>query len=142
GGILVMKSRDGLLAIDAYSGKTVWQREDIRSSGDLFGDDEYLAVVERGATGKPSATRVLRVADGGTVKVPDFVAAYDNRLQTLGRTLVLSDKDEDKTITFRRYDVATGKDVWKETYPAGTRPVHSEVGDLYGVVEPEGKVHL
>jgi hypothetical protein len=141
GGVVVMQTRTGLVGVDLYSGQTLWQRDGEGVNGDLFGDDQYVAVVERNSEGAPSHTRVLRVGDGGAVMAPNFVAAYENRVQTIGRDLVALDKGG-KEVTLRRGDVLTGKDVAKETYPAGTRALHSEAADLYGVVEPGGKVHV
>jgi hypothetical protein len=82
-----------------------------------------------------------RVGDGAAVTAPDFLPAYESRVQTIGHDVIVLEKG-DKNVTFRRYDVLTGKDVAKEAYPAGTVALHSEVPDLYGVVEPRGKVHV
>ncbi len=141
GGRLIVDTSDGLTALDAYSGKTLWQRDE-GMRDDYFGDDEYVAIVARDGDGKPTATRVVRAADGGTVKALDFHAAFAERILTVGRIVVAAEIDKQNALTLRRYDVATGKDVWKKTFPAGTRVVRSGNSDWYGVIEPDGTARL
>jgi hypothetical protein len=81
--------------------------------------------------------------DGVTVTVPDFGAAYRNRLGVVGRTLFVRD-DNGKEVHLRLYDPLTGKDVWDQTWMAGTLVLKSDE-DLVAVIEPAGTltvIHL
>jgi outer membrane protein assembly factor BamB len=138
---LCMQTRDGLQGTDPLTGRTRWKRADVSSHSDLFGDEEVACVAEMSAEGKPTSTRVLRLADGGTVKAPDFAALYDKRLHTNGRRLLLSESGKDG-VTLRLYDVLAGKDLWAKTFAPGSIVLNSEDPRLAGVVGPDGKARV
>jgi tetratricopeptide (TPR) repeat protein len=144
-------TRDGLTAIDSVSGRTLWTRTGIGPRSHLFGDAQHLFVVEVNADGQLGKGYALRASDGVKLdKVPDFAELFQpppagtrKRLQVLGRHLLLSETDgTSKKLTVRLYDVPTGKDSWKQEFPAGSVAVQSEDRDLVGAVEPDGKFTL
>jgi hypothetical protein len=81
-----------------------------------------------------------RLEDVAAVAVKDFSALYENRLRILDGRLLVQEKGARKALILRLYDVASGKDVWRQTFPPGTQAIHSEGEELTGVVEPTGKV--
>jgi outer membrane protein assembly factor BamB len=133
-----LQTRDGLLALDPLTGQTLWTRNDVRARAHLFGDDQYVYLVEMSAEGNPVGTRAFRASDGVTARdVPEFTAAYQNRQRLDGRRVLASETQEQKLLV-RLYDIPTGKDVWKKECPAGTLVVHCEEPHLGALLEPDG----
>jgi len=137
-------SRDGLLAIDPITGRTLWTRTGIGPRSHLFGDTQHVYVVEVNGDGQNGKAYALRASDGVKLdKAPDFGDLYAKRIQAIGRNLLLSETDtNNKKLTLRLYDIPTGKDTWKEEFPAGSVAIHSDDRDLVGAVEASGKVTL
>jgi tetratricopeptide (TPR) repeat protein len=135
-------NRDSLAALDPVQGQTLWTKSDISTHTQVFGDDQYLFLVDtnNGAAVNGSG-RALRAHNGDPVTVPDFAALYQRRLAMVGRHLLLSDH-EPGGLTLRLYDVLTGKDLWKKTFAANSLVLKSEDPYLIGAVEPanENKV--
>ena len=131
-------TRDGLSAVDPLTGKTLWTRSDVSPRSRLFGDDQYVFVVEmNGENNSPSTTRAFRLQDGKPVAVPNFAGLYQKKVRTIGHDLLIADARANG-LTLRLYDVLTGKDTYAEEFKAGTLLLHSEDADLAGVVDPKG----
>jgi outer membrane protein assembly factor BamB len=135
-------THDGLLAVDPLSGLTLWTRNDVPSRAELFGDAEHVYLVEVDAKGKASGARAFRAADGVSVKVPDFAAAYQNRSRILGGKILTTHTDPKLGTTLRLYEIQTGKDAWKRTFKPGALVLRSQETDLTGAVEPNGAVTI
>ncbi|MHB1424066.1 MAG: outer membrane protein assembly factor BamB family protein [Gemmataceae bacterium] len=131
-----------LSALDPLSGRILWSRMDIAPRNFLFTDEDYVFIVELDNQNTPISTRILRAADGFSVKAPDFTALFAKRLQILGRYLLLSDSSPTNGVALRLYDMAAGQDVWKQSYPARSIVARGDEASLAGVVEPNGKVHV
>src|SRR5262249_47209988 len=91
-------SRAGLIAVDPFKGPEeglLWRKTDVRPNVQVFGDAEYVYLVELGTDGTPSTTRAVRASDGVSVPVPGFAELYDpkKRLRTLGRQLLVFDEN-------------------------------------------------
>jgi outer membrane protein assembly factor BamB len=142
GSALCLHTRDSLTAIDPVTGKTLWTRSGISSRCQTFNDDQYVYVVETDNNDRPASTRVLRAYDGVSVNVPDFAALYQKRVRQVGRNLLLSENDGKGQLTYRLYDVLTGKDVWSASYPANSVVLKSEDPNFGGIVEPDGTVRV
>jgi len=143
GQVICLQTRDSLMAIDPLTGRTLWTRSDLSPRSQIMSDEDHIYVVELNNENNPSSTRVLRAQDGVSVKAPDFTAVYQKRLRMSGRHLLVSDNDNaNKKVSLRLYDILTGKDVWKEEFPAGSVALHSEDPNLAGMVEPDGKLHV
>jgi hypothetical protein len=108
----------------------------------MFGDPRHCYLVEVRTTGGYGGTRALRTLDGAAVPVPDFAEFYPipRRLAVLGHYLLLSDKDDHERLALRLYDIETGKDTWRQQYPAKSIVVQSELPGLTGVLDPAGNV--
>ncbi len=140
--MLCLVTPKGLQAFDSLSGRLVWTRMDWPALSRIFGDEEYVGVVEEDADGAAASTHVLRLADGGTVQAPVFADLFTRRVQLLGRTLLLSEKDDKDAATLRLYDIVSGADVWKQKFRRGAIVLHSEDAHFTGVIEPNGEVHV
>jgi outer membrane protein assembly factor BamB/tetratricopeptide (TPR) repeat protein len=142
GTTVTLQMRDALEAIDPISGQTLWRRTDLIGNYHVFGDDQYVCVVEEGTNGATSS-KLLRAYDGVTVKdARDFAAAYEKRLRVIGRNILVSDNNAKNGTTLRLYDVVEGKDLWKQTFAAGATMLRSEDPNLAGAVEPDGKIRV
>ncbi|MEY4613888.1 MAG: hypothetical protein RL179_1861 [Planctomycetota bacterium] len=140
-GVAALQTRDGLVAVDPLTGKTLWTRSDINSRSILFSDGKHIFVVDMTPENNPSATRAIRAYDGVSVKVPDFSQFFAKRERIIGGKLLINETIPDGATTLRLYDIVNGKDTWKETFPAGSLVVKSdEQPGFTGVIEPDGKV--
>jgi hypothetical protein len=142
GQTVLVQTPKSLSALDPLSGRVLWSRLDVNMRNYLFSDEEYVFVVELDNQSQPNATRVFRAADGSKVQAPDFAALFGKRLQVFGRHLLLSEAGANNSVLVRLYDVVSGKDVWKQSYPTRSIVGRSEDATLTAVVEPDGKVHV
>ena len=122
----------GLRVVDPLSGALLWQKPDIAIQANVFGDDQYLFVIEPNGVG-----RAFRASDGEAVKAVDFSAIHQARLHTLGRR-ILAAQTGDANVTLRLYDILSGKDVWSKAFPLGAHVLKTEERNIAGVVEPNG----
>jgi outer membrane protein assembly factor BamB len=144
GNVICLQTREALVGVDPVNGRTLWTRSDVGTRNRIFGDDQIIYVVELNAEGKPSSTRALRAYDGVSVKIPDFSALFaeEKRVQMDGRNLLVSEPGDNGTVVLRLYDVLTGQDLLKESFPAGSIALKSENSHLGGMVAPDGRVKI
>jgi outer membrane protein assembly factor BamB len=136
-----LQTRDGLLALDPASGKTLWTRSDVSTRAGLFGDGDHVFVVDVSSDGNPTRTRAFRAQDGGGVDLPDFTAVYQQRQRLLGGRILASGLERGRgRLVVRIYDPLTGKDDWRKEFAADSTLLRSEVPNLAGVAEPDGKL--
>jgi len=140
--VICLLKRDALEAIDPVTGRTLWTRSDVNSRTQVFGDDHNIYVVGIDDAGSAVGSRVFRAYDGVSVNVRDFAGTYDKRVRMLGRNILASGENAKGELEVRIYDVLAGKDLWKQTYPAGSVLTKSEDRRLVGVVESNGDVHI
>jgi outer membrane protein assembly factor BamB len=136
-GYVSLLTREGLLALDPLTGKTLWVRSDVSTRCRLFGDDRHIYLVELNGDGTASTTRAFRAQDGASVPVPNFAALYQKKERVIGREMLVAD-NQSTGLNLRLYDVHTGKDLWSQKFPTGTTVLHSEDPDLAGVLSPDG----
>jgi outer membrane protein assembly factor BamB len=142
GTAVCVQMKDGLAAIDPVSGRLLWVRSDVGPRSHIFGDDRHVFVVKVDEGNSTSGSMVLRAHDGVAVQgAPDFSGLYKDRIRLVGRNLLVA-ADEKDGKTLRLYDPLTGKDVWRQTYPAKSIVLQAEDCDLGGVVEPDGQVRV
>jgi outer membrane protein assembly factor BamB/tetratricopeptide (TPR) repeat protein len=139
---LCLPTSDGLVGVSPLDGHTLWSRSGLPPRAEFFGDGQHLFIVSVNETGVAERTRAMRIADGTTVRIPDFSALYSRRHQVFGRTLVLVEKDNKGMVTLRQYDALTGKDLWKKTFAAKSIALTSQDETLAGIVQPDGKLTL
>ena len=108
-----------LFAANPLTGETLWERRSVARGSDLFGDREFVfvmapntkdAVVLRAADGEQVATRPL--PQEGTL----LSKQGRNVLVWTGRML-------------QKFDVWTGKNVWKKRVPPGSKAIAMERGE-------------
>jgi outer membrane protein assembly factor BamB/tetratricopeptide (TPR) repeat protein len=128
-----------LVVLDPMRGTTLWTKTDLSADTTVFGDDQYIYLVDTAGGG--SNGRALRASDGAQAKVADFGLLYQNRVRLLG-SRILSAVPERKGLTLRLYDIPTGKDVWARSFDAKAVVLRADDPRLTGVVEPSGKVSI
>jgi hypothetical protein len=129
--------RDSITALDPVNGNVLWTKTDLPTHTQVFGDDQYLFLVEtNNGAAVTGSGRALRAHDGDPVSAPDFAALYQRRIAIVGRNLLLSDNEPGAGMTLRLYDVLTGKDLWKKTFAPNSIVLKSEDPYLVGAVEP------
>jgi outer membrane protein assembly factor BamB len=132
--VVCVQTYDSFLGLDPVTGKVLWQRSDVDPGGAFFHDDEHVFLVRADL----GSTQAFRLRDGGSVKVPDCSALHTARLGQVGRKLLVAETDRETAL--RLYDALTGKDVWKRTFPAGSRGVTCMDAELAAIVDPNGNV--
>jgi outer membrane protein assembly factor BamB len=138
-GYVCLQTQKGLKALDPLKGTELWAKADVPARTQVFGDDRHVYLVEVRGGSVVGGGRCVRASDGVAVDVPDFANAYQHRLRILGRKLLVSDSVKGDTV-LRLYDVHTGKDLWKKTYPGKAVALRSENPHLAGAVQPDGTV--
>jgi hypothetical protein len=109
---------------------------DVSTRTQVFGDDQYLFLIEVRNDGTPSNGRALRARDGVSVQVPDFAELYKRKLRTVGRDLLLSESDAQGGLVLRLHDLLTGKDRWRKTFTPKSLLLIADDAHGAGVVEP------
>lgn len=136
-------TREGLVAIEPATGSVLWTKSDVPSRTLVFGDEEYVYLVDARDDGGSTA-RAVRGKDGTAVEVPEFAKLFNtkNRPRFYGRHLLVSEAGPKESLIYRLYDIRTGKDLWKKEFAANSLRIRSESHELTGVLEPNGAVTL
>jgi outer membrane protein assembly factor BamB len=137
-----LRTRDGLEGLETGTGQFRWTRAEAEGEVHTVGGAERLYLVDLSDQGRPEAARAVDLADGRVVPVPNFAPLYSAQVPCLGRTLLLTQKGPRGETTLRVYDIEAGKDVWRQTFPAGSLPVECRAPGQAGMVEPNGTVRL
>lgn len=130
-------TRDGLIARDPQTGQVLWQRANVSTKAQVFGDARHVFLVETTSAG--SSAKVLRAVDGSVVDgIKDFAGIYSSpgRIAVLGRNILVADTAEPPSL--RLYDPIAGKDLWKKTFAPGGVAVKTIDPNLTGFVNPDG----
>lgn len=134
---------DQLVVIDPLSDKTskvLWTRSNISEDTHVFGDDQFIYLVDvNPANGVANNSRALFASDGTPVSVPDFSAAYYKRLHIQGGRILAAFPGQ-KELVVKLQDLPSGKEVWKQTYHPDTAVLKTVDPNLTGVIEPTGKM--
>jgi outer membrane protein assembly factor BamB len=135
-------TRGGLAALDLADGQVRWLRSDVPSQLDVFGDDEHLYVGEYHTDGSVRGVRAVRAADGTSVPIPDAGDVLANKPRPVGRCLLVTEAGANDELNLRLYDVHTGKDVWRKSFPKKSLQLDSTVPDVAAVVTPAGALSV
>ncbi len=140
-GILCLQTRDTLIAVEPLTGRILWTRGDVRSSSRVTCADGHIFVVDMSPTNTPANTRIFRLADGVTVpKLPDFAVIFQQKKAQVGRNILHLEASPAGGQVARLYDPLAGKDVWELAVPVNSIILHPESPELFGVIEPDGKL--
>lgn len=139
-----LQTRDGLVALDpTRPGPSVlWAKSDVSLKADVFGDDQHVFIVEGGSNGVPATGRALRAQDGVATPVPEFAALYARRIRTLGGCLQLCEDNPSGGKICRLYDVASGRDIWRQSFSAGALVIQCDDASVTGLIEKDHTVTL
>ncbi|HXG11688.1 MAG TPA: PQQ-binding-like beta-propeller repeat protein, partial [Gemmataceae bacterium] len=124
-----------LVALDPARGDVLWTRTDLGPTVEFFSDQEHVYAVQPDV----GSTHVLRARDGTVREAPPFAPEYRDRLAVVEGKLLVGQIDPEGNCTLRLYDVASGKDVWKRTFPANAIFLRAPDAELAGVLDPTGK---
>jgi hypothetical protein len=130
----------GLAALDPASGEVCWMRTDAPQSLAVFGDDDYLFLVDQTPEGEVRAVRAVQARNGLIVSTPDATPLFANRRRSLGRLLLVEEPAADERRVLRLCDPLTGNDLWRKTIRADAFLLKSPTTDRLGIVDPSGEV--
>lgn len=138
----ILMTRDGLIAIDPLSGRTLWVRQDVGPDVTILTDGITLALVSLDATtGKPVGTRGVRAIDGSQATVPDCSAALSRKLRVVGSNILWLD-ETNGTRKLRSTEALTMRDIWSLELSAETLVIQADDQPFAGTVEPDGTVKI
>jgi outer membrane protein assembly factor BamB len=135
-------TRRGLAALDLADGEVRWQRSDVPSQFDVFGDDEHLYLSEHHTDGTVRGVRAVRAGDGTSVPIPDAGDVLAGKFRPVGRRLLITEAGARDELNLRLYDVHAGKDVWRKTFPKNSLQLDSAVPDAAAVLTPAGALSV
>jgi outer membrane protein assembly factor BamB len=131
----------GLHVVDPLRGSVMWKKNDVPIKSHVFGDDQYLFLVEAMENGSLGVGRTLRATDGEVLKISDFSNVYQGRIRVMGRK-ILSAQATPAGYTLRLYDIVAGQDIWSKNYPTGSFRLETEDPTLAGIVDPKGNLSV
>jgi outer membrane protein assembly factor BamB len=143
-----VRTASGLLALDLLTGQPRWQRSEMPSQLSAIGDENHLFVLKN-AGQEPGAeltrvrsARAVRVRDGLLTAIPPAAQALKNRKRILGRCVLASWKGPKEEVIVQFYDLLTGKDLWRKSFPVKSVVMDSTIPEFLAVVQPDGLVAL
>lgn len=137
---VALLTHKGLEVNDPLRGTLLWKKPDVVTGTRVFGDEEYLFLVEGGEGGGIGAGRVLRAIDGAMLdKIPDFGPVYQNRIAVQGRRILAAVPGKGQ-LTLRLYDIVTGKDIWSKKFDPSSIVLRTDDPSLTGVIDLKGNI--
>lgn len=133
-----LRTHEGLVAVDPVDGSVLWTKTDVSPHTHIFGDEEYVYLIDVRDGKAVGSGRALRGRDGASMDVPDFASPFQHRQKILDGRLLVLDKDTPKPI-LHLYDIRSGQDLWTMELSSEAVLLRSEQRALAGVVEPDGK---
>jgi hypothetical protein len=118
----------------------LWEKTGVLPGTQVFGDDQHVYLINVATDSQGGTSSAVRALDGVPVSVPRFVEAFRHKTRILGRNLLVQETDPENRVALHLYDVHTGQDLWKQTYPAKSTVLKTEDPLLTGVVDPTGTV--
>lgn len=135
---VALVTHKGLSVHDPIRGTMLWKKMDVQPSTRVFGDEQYLFMVDSADGESTGAGRVLRAGDGASVDCPDFGSHYQNRIRIMGRR-ILSAFSSQAGVEVKLYDIPTGKTVWTKKFDPRAVVLRTEDPGLTGVIETNGR---
>jgi len=136
---VALVTQKGLTVVDPLRGTVLWRKLDVPVRTRVFGDDQYLFLVDEADGGAVGAGRAMRAIDGATVAAADFSGIYQNKVRIMGRKILAAVPGPNK-LTMKLYDILSGKDLWSKDFHAKAVVLSTEDANLTGVIEPNGQV--
>jgi hypothetical protein len=135
-----VQTPNGLAALDPASGDVCWRRSDAPQTLAVFGDDDYLFLVDQSGDGEVRGVRAVRARDGEVVPIPDATPLFANRRGILGRLLLVEEPGAHEQRIVRLCDPLSGKDLWRKATRPGAFLLKSPSPGWLGIAEPSGDV--
>jgi hypothetical protein len=132
--IVCFKRFRSCVAVDPWTGKMLWMRDDVPRNSELFGDHQYVFLVPAGET---TAT-VVRALDGkllGQREVPL------EREGTLGRRVLVWRRADGHRV-LKMVDPWDNRQLWPPQQFAATAALHHVNEEAVAVYEPGGRFVL
>ena len=136
---VALLTQKGLTVVDPLRGTVLWRKLDVPVHARVFGDDQYLYLVDEGGNGAIGVGRAMRAIDGAPVAAADFSGVYQNKIRIMGRKILAAVPSPNK-LTIKLYDILAGKDVWSKEFHPKAVVLNTEDANLTGVIEPNGQV--
>ncbi len=132
--VIFLRGRE-LLAVEAFTGKILWRRDDMPPGGAevLVGDGRAVVVGLQ-----PALARVFRLEDGmeeadrQAPPVSEWVATFGSR--------IVRWREVNGRVELSLVDALAGNEIWRRMFATGAKA--SRAGDELGVVEPDGSFTL
>ncbi|MFN5328750.1 MAG: hypothetical protein ACK5DV_06185 [Planctomycetota bacterium] len=142
GNAAILMTRDGLMAIDPLTGRTLWVRQDVGLDTTILTDGLTLALVSMDPTnGKPVGTRGVRAIDGSPVAVPDCSTALSRKLRVEGGNILWLDDAAEKR-KLRYTEALSMRDIWSLDLSADALVIQTDDLPFAGTVEPDGTTKI
>jgi len=132
--VLCFKRFRSCIAVDPWTGQTLWVRENIPRDAEVFGDGEYVFVVPSGET---TAT-VLRALDGTTLGQREVPL---ERERTFGRHVLVWREGEGRRV-LEMVDPWDNRTLWPPQQFAAGATLRYVAHEAAGVYEPDGRFVL
>jgi len=132
--VVVFKRFGNCIAVDPWTGQTLWVRRDLPRDAEVFGDHEYLFVVRPGET---TAT-VLRASDG---KLLDQREVPLEREKTFGRRVLVWRAEEGKRV-LEMVDPWEDRKLWASGEFGAEATLRYVADEAAAVFEPAGRFVL
>ncbi len=130
-GVVYLKSRT-LVCADPITGQPLWERENIESGSEIFGDEDHVFVVAKDAT----TALMVSAIDGsvvGTRRLPG------HRWNSSGRHVLAWESDtERRRVRLFLYDPKVESEIWSEEFVLGARGTLTS--SSVAVMEPAGRL--
>src|SRR5207302_4909210 len=124
---------------DPVDGAVLWTKTDISPHTQVFGDDEYVYLIDVRDNKTVGSGRALRGRDGASMPVPEFANQFQHRQKIVDGRLLVLEKDA-PTPVLHLYDIRSGQDLWKKDLLPDAILLRCEEPELAAVVESDGKV--
>lgn len=145
-GYVCLLTGDGLEVVEPLTRRQMWVRRGLANRMHVYGDAQFIVLVETGAAdGKPVRTTLLRAVDGMPVEgAPDSGAALAaaKSYRVIGHTALVTEGGDDAPHVRRLRDLTTGKDVWRREYEAKAVPVKALNPEWAGFARPTGEIEV
>jgi outer membrane protein assembly factor BamB/tetratricopeptide (TPR) repeat protein len=138
--VALVTEKKGLVVNDPLLGTPLWKKPDVSVGTHVFGDADYIFLIDGGDGTALGAGRALRAIDGSLQdKIPDFGPVFQHRVAVRGRQILAAVPGKTH-LALRLYDVVTGKDVWSKECDLGSTVLQTDDEGLTGVIDTKGNV--
>ena len=140
-GVVVLLTREGLMAFDSISGKPLWVRNDIKADVRIHGHKKTILVVDVDGDGKPFSTKSLSVFDGSSLFSPNLTAIYTRKILVDKGIIIWTEKSSDGEYVAAT-SVDDGRQIWRLEITSGAIFANSTDKSNISWVESDGRFRV